>query len=65
MEIRTGYWLLSEAIEERAGIMKIYANSLMYRLFFRGKIIEIAYFLGGPTKEKVTISEAFERSRPL
>lgn len=64
LEMRTGYWVHMQIIQERVGI-KVYQEFLMYQLFFRGKAIGLMLSAGSPVKEKLNAIEAFNRTRPV
>lgn len=64
LEKQTGYWVQMSLLLERAG-MKMYQDSVINQLFFRGKAIAIGCAVVGPENERQKIGEAFKRMKPL
>jgi hypothetical protein len=64
LEKQTGYWLQMNLSQERAG-RKLYQESVMYQLFFRGKAIGIMCAALSPDDEREKAVEAFKQMRPV
>ncbi len=61
---QAGYWVQISGIEQRL-TNKIYANMIMYNIFYKGKLISLQCFFGGNISEIKKVNQRAELTKPL
>lgn len=64
LEKRKGYWVEMAMRQERAGF-KLYNRSVMYQLFFRGKVIGFMCQASSPIDNQAVADETYKKIKPL